>query len=237
MDQLLSLLKSDAAGSGRMLGFIVVVAVIFLFTALAMLPFRNRRRPGATFTFNVGPAPMPGQFVQSTQIISGNVSPEMQQQILNGLGTSRPQPSSMRVAKLCFVLAAATAAVVYVYLTLPDDRTSRQLVFYLSIVYVGVVLSVLSQLIRGFRALPGAGTGQVPGLGRNVSMTIRSSSDVHTVDQQALARARQHLDQGGSMDEACSLLDPQYPTMSPILQQAFQKGAELALAQYRRIKQ
>jgi hypothetical protein len=218
MDQLVSFLRSGlATDSGKMLGFFIVVAAIFLFTSLASAFLRKR---------------------QSSQIISGNVPPELQQQLLSGLGTVQRDLSATRLVTLCVVMAMASGTVVYIYLKVPRDGDNAPLIAYASIIYVAIMLSTLTRLLRAFRGpsvVPGALAGPLRGASSKISMTIRTPSGDHNIDDQALGRARQHMDQGGSIDEACALMDPQYESMNPTLKEAFKKGAEMALAQYRKI--
>jgi hypothetical protein len=59
--------------------------------------------------------------------------------------------------------------------------------------------------------------------------------EAQRLETEWLERARQHLDQGGTVDELCAQVNPAYPTMGPGLQQAFRQAAEAAIERYRQV--
>jgi hypothetical protein len=71
------------------------------------------------------------------------------------------------------------------------------------------------------------------GMRSRINVTFQSSPQVQFIDDQALTRAQQHLSGGGSLDDACALVEPRYRSMNGVMQQVFRKAIEAALEQRR----
>jgi hypothetical protein len=72
------------------------------------------------------------------------------------------------------------------------------------------------------------------GMRSKINVSFQTSPRVQFIDNQALDRAQQHLDSGGSLEEACALADPRYHSMNSIMQGLLKKAMEAALEQRRK---
>ncbi len=73
-------------------------------------------------------------------------------------------------------------------------------------------------------------------LGAKIDISVKTEPQVFSLDDAALERAAQHLAGGGTLDEACSLVVPQYAGMNGIVKGVLRKAVEAALEARRRAK-
>lgn len=134
------------------------------------------------------------------------------------------------IALLCMVLAAATTAMAWVYFRYPNDGNRDFMLFYAGVIYLISVLGLISQISATWQRLRRRSEpGVLEQLRPRMQITVESSPDVRVIDAAALERARRHLDGGGTVDEACALVDPRYEQMSGWSRNMFRKAIEMSL--------
>jgi len=132
-------------------------------------------------------------------------------------------------------IAGMTGLAVFFYLVIRDDYWRDFLVLYGGVVYLIGMLWATGQLywIRRRRAGEPAKSirSALSQLGSKIEFNLGTAEPrVFSLDESALERARQHLAAGGTLDEACALVVPQYAGMNGITKGIVRKALEAALA-------
>lgn len=133
-----------------------------------------------------------------------------------------------------FAIAAMTGLAVFFYLVLPDDSSRDFLIFYGGVLYLLGMLWATGQLWyvrrrRSGKPDPRSVFSALSGLGSKIEINFETSPQTFTLDDAALERAAQHLVGGGTIDEACALVVPQYESMPGMVQGILRKAVEAAL--------
>jgi hypothetical protein len=232
---------------------IAVGVGVFLFIMLVALPaylLRKRRGDGGSFIslrWGSGePGPVPPQSSQSSgAYATTTVRPDPP------VSTSTPQPWDDRreellrhldvaerglgrfyVVLLCVLMAAATGAMVYLYLRAPNDGNRDFLLLYGGVAYAIAMAWMMAQMFSVMRRISPP-PDFFSGMRSRINVTFQSSPQVQVIDDAALSRAQQRLDSGGTLDEACAAIDPRYLSMNGAMQQIFRKAVEASLEQRR----
>jgi hypothetical protein len=213
MDQFLKMVQpllQQAMGST--LGSLLVFAAVFLLVLLLVVPL---------------------YFILGQR---GSGTGDRRAQLLQNLNTAERGLSRFYAVLLCFIMAAVTGLAVFFYLKIPDDGNRDFLLMYGGVVYLVAMAWAASQLFSVMRRLSPP-PNMPSGMGSNFSnftLSFQTSPQVQFIDNQALDRAQQHLDSGGSLEEACALMDPKYRSMNSMMQSVFRKAMEVALEQRRK---
>jgi hypothetical protein len=172
--------------------------------------------------------------VAPTAAAARNLSPK-QQALLNGLDATEQVVARIYQGLLWLVILGGTALGAYLYQHLADEGSRQFFLFYGGIVYLIGMLWASAQLRSIHRRLhPRPDPDDVfEALRSKVNVQVESSPQVRFVDNEALNRAENHLNQGGTLDEACALMDPRYGAMSGMMQTLFRTAVEAALEQRR----
>jgi hypothetical protein len=132
-----------------------------------------------------------------------------------------------------FAIAAMTGLAVFFYLVLPDDGNRDFLILYGGVLYLLGMLWASGQLwfVRRRRSGEPARSisSALSGLRSKIDVTFESEPSVFSLDDAALERAAQHRAGGGTLDEACALVVPQYAGMNGIMKGILRKAVEAAL--------
>ncbi len=233
---------------GSVLGSLVVFAAIFLLVLLVVLPLYfilRQRGPGRTgITFQMGSTPIAsGQGLPNRDPLgrpdnwqpqpTGQPWEDRREQLLHNLDTVERGVSRFYVVLLCLIMAGLTGVAVAFYLKVPDDGNRDFLLMYGGIVYLIGMLWAASQLFSVMRRLSPP-PDVLSGMKSRINVSFQTSPQVQFIDNQALDRAQQHLDSGGSLEEACALMDSKYRSMNSVMQGVFKKAVEVALEQRRK---
>ena len=199
MDHFFRVVESSL-GTASVAVVMVAAAVFSVILALLrpVLFFLKNKGPGeVNVTFRVGA----GQPVQQA-------SPQQQAEVLQGLNTIERGVSMATVILFSAIMAVASGAMVYLYLQTPNDGHRQSRIMLFGFGYAVVMMWALSRLFSGVRPVDPP-LSNAPGLADGW-----------------LERARQHIDQGGTVEEACALVNPEYGSMTPTMQQLFKKAIE-----------
>jgi hypothetical protein len=223
---------SFSRAAGQVLGVLLVLLILVALTIPVYLIMK--RRTGRTSTFALD---MVETLVSKPTPVS-QLPPESRQ-MLSRLRTAEVVTATFYEYLLGVLMVLATGLMAYIYLNLPNDGNRALELAYIGILYAIGMLWMASQL-RSARRRRFQSTDDAPSPPNSVSparspisMTIRSSPQVQFIDNQGLDRAQNCLDSGGSLDEACGLVDPKYRSMNNVMQKLFQKAVEAALQQRR----
>lgn len=130
-------------------------------------------------------------------------------------------------------LLAATAVMVLLWLKYPDDGNRDFMLFYGGAVYFVVALSILAKLAGIRRRLDVRPDPELRDmftqLRSKVQIDVQSEPHVTKIDAATLERARNHVARGGTLDEACAIMDPRYSEMTGWARDAFRHAVEAAL--------
>jgi hypothetical protein len=131
-------------------------------------------------------------------------------------------------------IAGMTGLAVFLYLALPNDSSRDFLIFYGGVLYLLGMLWACGQLwfVRRRRRRepdPHSFASALSRLRSKIEFTVESEPSVFSLDDAALERATQHLASGGTLDEACALVVPQYAGMNGIVKGILRKAVEAAL--------
>jgi hypothetical protein len=131
-------------------------------------------------------------------------------------------------------IAGMTGLAVFFYLAIADDASRDFLLLYGGVVYLIGMLWASSQLYSVRRRRAG-GSGRsiraaLSQLGSKIEFKIETSEpQVFELDEAALDRAAQHMAAGGTIDEACARVAPQYAAMNGVMKAVFRKAVQAAL--------
>jgi hypothetical protein len=234
---------------GQAAGGLIVwtTVLVFLTVFLLVLYLFNRNKIG--FQIKVAPAdepdvaPLPASrpAAPSPSRVPSRELPRLhgshadsaagRKEFLRTLDSVERVVATIYMGLLAIVFVAATAAMAWICLEYPDDGNRDFMLFYGGAIYLVGVATLATQVIGTRRRLSGrAEPGLLDQLRSKIQFTVQSSPDVRFVDAAALERARRHMAAGGTLDEACALIDPRYRQMSGWKQSVFCKAVEMALA-------
>jgi hypothetical protein len=214
---------------------IVIGLLFFVITYFAIKIFAARRGVSLNVGWRSGGAE---QGLQSpaapTAAAARNVSPK-QQALLRRLDATEQVVARIYQGLLWFVIIGGTAFGAYLYRHIPDDGTRQLVLFYCGIIYLIGMLWASAQLRSIHRRLHRRPDPDdvFEALRSKVNVQVEPSPQVRFVDNEALNRAENHLEQGGTLDEACALMDPEYGSMSGMMQKLFRTAVKAALEQRR----
>ena len=131
-------------------------------------------------------------------------------------------------------IAGMTGLAVYFYLVIRDDYWRDFLLLYGGVVYLIGMLWASGQLWSVRRRRSGEPARSIQSalsqLGSKIEFNIETAEpQVFSLDDAALERAQQHVAAGGTVDEACALVIPQYAGMNGIMKGILRKAVEAAL--------
>jgi hypothetical protein len=132
-------------------------------------------------------------------------------------------------------MAGATGAIVFVYFKAPDEASRQSVVLFGGAVYAMGMLWAAAQLFSVLRRISPP-PDMVSGIRPRINISYQSSPQVQFLDDAALGRAQQHLDRGGTVDDACALAEPRYRSMDTAMQKIFRTAVEAALEQRRKAR-
>jgi hypothetical protein len=253
MDQAASILQTALGQAmGSVLGAVIVFAGISLLVLVLAMPLyvllRRRTPGGAQVSFQIGASrvlpgqpiatPIPGQpdlgrpdnWEQQAGAQSGD---DRRQQLLHNLDVVERGVSRFYVVLLCFIMAAITGIAVFFYIKIPNDGNRDFLILYGGVVCLIGILWAASQLFRTMRRLSPP-PDMLSGLRSKINVTYQMSPQVQFVDNQALDRAQQHLNTGGTIEEACAVMDPRYRSMNGMMQKLLQAAVQAAVDERRK---
>lgn len=262
MDEATRLLQNALAQAmGSTLGALIVFAAIFLLVLLLALPLsvllRRHGSGGSGIRFQLttsrvlpgqtNAAPTPGQVdigrpdnwepsgAGPNAQGAGQPWSDRREQLLHNLDAVERGVSRFYVVLLSFIMAAITGIAVFFFIKLPNDGNRDFLILYGGVVYLIGMLWAASQLFRTMRRL--SPPPDIPsGMGSRINVNYQMSPQVQFIDNQALDRARQHMDKGGTIEEACAVMDPKYLAMNGMMQKLFQTAVQAAVDERRKIQ-
>jgi hypothetical protein len=252
MEYALEILKTAFAKSfGTVLGAVMVYGVLALLVVMLAAPvyFLLRRRvpvrvvlrwgeaPGGTLRFHDS-SPAEGESLDSAGPALGSVPAPADDpgrtEFLRRLDAVDRVATSFYEVLMYVAIAGMTGLAVFFYLVIPDDGNRDFLLLYGGVVYLIGMLWATGQLYWIRRRRVGeparsvrAGLSQ---LGSKMQIDVQTAEpQVFSLDRAALDRAAQHMAAGGTLDEACALVAPQYASMNGIVKAVFRKAVEAAL--------
>jgi hypothetical protein len=220
------------------LGWALVMAIGLPFSAIAYLVvkmFAARRGVSLNVRLRSGCAEAgPQPPAAPTAAPARNLSSK-QQALMNGLDATEQVVAHIYQGLLWLVILGGTALGAYLYQHLADEGSRQFFLFHGGIVYLIGMLWASAQLRSIHRRLhPRPDPDDVlEALRSKVNVQVESSPQVRFVDNEALDRAENHLKPGGTLDEACALMDPRYGAMSGTMQKLFRTAVEAAIEQRR----
>jgi hypothetical protein len=248
MQELLEILMASVkAVLGNMLGTVIVGVAVFLLVLLVLLPpyvlSKRRGSAGPFVTFQMGsgqvapgpsgPGPaFPGQAQTSPAQPVGQPWDDRREELLLKLDTVERGLGRFYIVLLCLGMACATGLMVFLYVKSPDEGNRQVVVLYGGVAYALGMLWMTAQIFSMLRRISPP-PDMLSGMRSRINVTFQSSPQVQFIDDQALTRAQQHLSGGGSLDDACALVEPRYRSMNGVMQQVFRKAIEAALEQRR----
>ena len=130
-------------------------------------------------------------------------------------------------------IAGMTGLAVFFYRVLADDPSRDFLIFYGGVLYLLGMLWAAGQLWYVRRRRSGEPARSIQSalsqLASKVEINFETEPETFTLDDAALARVAQHVAAGGTIDEACALVIPQYAGMNGIVKGILRKAVEAAL--------
>lgn len=235
---------------GESVGALLVWSALLALVAVGMAAlFLSTRSKGMGLTIKFVPGndadatprqPMavsstPPPAVQNNEFFGQDATPPApvsgRDAFLKGLDGAERVVASIYLSLLCLVLAAATFAMAWIYFEYPDDGNRDFMLFYGGVIYLVGMLALTNQIVgtkHRLRRRP-AGPTLIDQLGSKLRVSVQSAPSVGFIDVASLERARLHLAGGGTLDEACALVDPRYPQMSGWSKDAFRRAVAMAL--------
>ena len=138
--------------------------------------------------------------------------------------------ATIYIALLYLVLAAVTAAMAWIYFRYPDDGNRDFMLFYGGVIYLVGALGLTARIGATRRRLEGSsGPGLFHQLRSKLQINVQSVPDVGFIDTASLERARSHVARGGTIEEACALVDPRYQQMPSGWKDVFRRAVEMSL--------
>ncbi|MGH8509801.1 MAG: hypothetical protein ACREVH_13965 [Gammaproteobacteria bacterium] len=155
--------------------------------------------------------------------------------LLKTLDSAEQVVARIYIGLLYLVSAAATFAMAWIYFKYPDDGNRDFMLFYGGGIYLLGMLGLSTQISRTKRRLRGRSSEPtlVDELRSKVQINVQSVPDVGFIDAASLDRARRHVSCGGTLDEACALVDPRYQRMSGWSKDVFRRAVEMSLGSSR----
>jgi|GEM_PF-5518539 len=233
MDQIL---QNSSAGAVMMFAAIFLV-VFFVAMPVGLLLLKRRGSRGGSAASPASSTPADFGKPDNWQPPAGQaISDDRRQQLLRNLDTVERGVSKFYVALVCLVMAAITGLAVFFYVKLPDDGNRDFLILYGGVLYAIGMLWGLTQVLRTMRRIgPPSGFPMRLATPR-INVTLQTSPQVEFVGKEALDRAQQHLDAGGSLAEACALADPKYNSMNGMMQKIFQTAIQASIEERRKMQ-
>lgn len=233
MDQILGSFEfAFGRTAGRAVGSLIVGLVMFLLVmaVATAVYFVTKRRGGSGMgiSFRLGPGKTSGLQVQPAL----EPSPE-RDKLLRTLDTVEGYVARFYLLLTYILMAGATGMMAFLYLKYPDDGNRDFMLFYGGVVYIIGMLTLSMQVSKTRERLnPKAEEGNLLSqLRSKINVTVESSPHVQFIDNAALDLAQRRLDAGGSLDEACAVMDARYKSMNSVMKRVFQKAMETALEQ------
>lgn len=239
---------------GEAMGGLVVWTTLFVFVATFafVLWLFLRRGIGLRIHFHRGepsgarPFSRPGGYGPSTarrasqassqglpRLYSEQKPDDARKQFLARLDTAQGHLGRILVGLLYFAVVAATALMALLVFRYPDDGNRDFMLFYGGAVYLLAILTIVAKIAGVRRQLavrPDPDLReQLEALRSKIDIRVESEPELAIVDEAALARARQHVAAGGSLDEACELVHPRYRELGGWARSAFRSAIEAAL--------
>lgn len=248
MDQATKILQTSLGQAmSSNLGALLVFAAIFLLVLLLVMPLYMLLRRGGSggpgVSFQIGSSgARPGESdirrpdsweLPPSQVDAAGRPEDRRGQLLHNLDVVERGVSRFYVVLLGFIMAAITGIAVFFFVKLPDDGNRDFLIMYGGVVYLIGMLWAASQLFLTMRRLsPPADMWS--GLRSKINLSIQTAPQVQFINNEALDRARQHMDGGGRIEEACALMDPKYLSMNGMMQKLFQAAVQAAVNERRK---
>jgi hypothetical protein len=158
---------------------------------------------------------------------------ERRRQFLESLDTAQGYLGKLLIGLLHFAWIAATVLMALLVFTYPEDGNRDFMLFYGGAVYLLAIVTIAAR-IAGLRRQLGVRPDpvlqeQLESLRSRIDIRVESEPEMVFVDEAALARAREHVASGGSIDEACELVHPGYRELSEWARGAFRNALGAAL--------
>lgn len=214
--------------------------ILYLFTRSKGVGFSMKYVSRDEFVAIPEVSQAPAAPVQDNEILGHYVTPHAaapdptagRDAFLKTLDSAERVVATFYIVLLYVVLAAATAAMAWVYFRFPDDGSRDFMLFYAGVIYLIGALSLTTQISRTKQRLGGRASGPtlVDQLRSKVQINVQTAPpDVGFIDAASLDRARQHVAGGGSLEEACALVDPRYQQMTGWPKDMFRRAVEMSL--------
>jgi len=164
------------------------------------------------------------------------LSPEVRAALVQELDAADRVTTSIYEYMIYAAIAGMTGLAVFFYLVLEDDPWRDFLIFYGGVVYLIGMLWAIGQLwyVRRRRRGemdPRSILSVLPQLQSKIEFKVETAEpQMFSLDDAALEQAQQHVAAGGTIDEACALVIPQYAGMNGIMKGILRKAVEAALA-------
>lgn len=251
MEQAIAILQTAFAKTfGAALGAAIVYGGLFLLVVLLAAPvyFLLKRRVPGRIDLRWGEAPTdalrfhdslpatgeaPGAGELSPDPGAGGGGDSRRAEFLQRLDSVDRVVTTVYEYMIYFAIAAMTGLAAFLYLVLPDDSSRDFLIFYGGVLYLLGMLWATSQLYAARRRRAGEPARSIRSalsqLGSKINISVETEPQVFSLDDAALERAAQHLAGGGTLDEACALVVPQYAGMNGIMKGILRKAVEAAL--------
>jgi hypothetical protein len=232
---------------GQVVGGVLVLAIVLLLVALVLAILYLFTR-GKGMGFNINFVSGGGAAATPTQVTSVTMAAGQDNEV-QGFSTMPVDPTARRrafvkkldsfekvlavvqISLLYIILGAATFAMAWIYFRYPNDGNRDFMLLLGGVIYVTAVAGLSTQIYVTKRRLDEGSSGPTLAdqLGSKVQINVQSSSDVGFIDAASLQRARRHLAGGGTLEEACALVDPGYQQMSGWKKEVFRKAVERSL--------
>jgi hypothetical protein len=238
MDQVLEILKTAFAKAfGEALGAVAVFGALLLVVALLAAPFyfALRRRVSARVDLRSGEEQNDALQFHDAPPAAGQGGGGERSEFVQRLDAVDRVATSVYEVMIYVAIAGMTGLAVFFYLVIRDDYWRDFLLLYGGVVYLIGMLWATGQLywIRRRRAGEPAKSirSALSQLGSKMQFKVETSEpQVFRLDDAALERAAQHIASGGTLDEACALVVPQYAGMNRVMKGILRKAVEAALA-------
>jgi len=218
---------------GDALLFVILAAVVILGSLPIYFILKKTGLPGrppgkTTFREDL-------QEMLTAQPIRMEDLPPERRQFLQQLQTVESGVTTVYQYFLYTVIALVTGFVVYFFYTMPRDSNTAFLQVFFGIGYfmAMVWLIGLALAARKRRTEPRPSYAEadlVDGLRSILNVSVGTATpEIHTVDERSLHTAEIYLEGGGTLDDACALIDPKYRSWPPAIKQAFQQAVRTSL--------
>jgi hypothetical protein len=240
MDSGLEILKTTFAKTfGAALGAAAVFGVLLVIVAVLAVPVYLvlRRRVSAHVDLRWGETKSDGLHFHDAvpSAGQGDGSAGDRSEFIQRLDAVDRVATSVYEMLMYVVIAGITGLAMFFYLVAPDDGNRDFLLLYGGVLYLIGMLWATSQLYRMRRRRAGEPAKGIRSalsqLGAKIDVQVKTGeSQVFKLDDAALESVQHHLDGGGSVDEACALVVPQYAAMNRVMKAVLRKAVEAALA-------